>query len=165
VYQLWFINEGILRQSLGCVLALNHGCVEGSSRRNSTYFRPRLLVEVSDHLHALTALPLRKYELPSRLCSNRKRKCFVKGKGKVVPGLFLVEHHAMKTYCGSGGIASRILDLGTRWRCVVSFTTQPLYLQGKSPWYPLDRRLGGPQSRSGRGGEEKNPQPPPGIEP
>jgi len=28
--------------------------------------------------------------------------------------------------------------------------------QGKSPWYPLDRRLGGPQSRSGRGGLEKN---------
>jgi hypothetical protein len=24
----------------------------------------------------------------------------------------------------------------------------PLYPQGKSPWYPLDRRLGGPQSRS-----------------
>jgi hypothetical protein len=23
--------------------------------------------------------------------------------------------------------------------------------QGKSPWYPLDRRLGGPQSRSGHG--------------
>jgi len=35
---------------------------------------------------------------------------------------------------------------------------------GKVPWYPLDRRLGGPQSRSGRGGEE-NSQPPPGIEP
>jgi len=27
---------------------------------------------------------------------------------------------------------------------------------GKEPWYLLDRRLGGPQSRSGRGGEEKN---------
>jgi len=27
----------------------------------------------------------------------------------------------------------------------------------------LDRRLGGPQSRSGRGGEEKNSQLPPGI--
>jgi hypothetical protein len=26
---------------------------------------------------------------------------------------------------------------------------------GKSPSYPLDRRLGGPQSRSGRGGGEK----------
>jgi len=24
----------------------------------------------------------------------------------------------------------------------------------KSPWYPLDRRLGGPQIRSGRGGED-----------
>jgi hypothetical protein len=38
-------------------------------------------------------------------------------------------------------------------------------LQGKSPLYPLDRRLGGPQSRTGRGGEEKNSQIPPGIEP
>jgi hypothetical protein len=37
--------------------------------------------------------------------------------------------------------------------------------QGKSPRYPLDRRLGGPQGRSGRGGEEKNSQPPPVIEP
>jgi hypothetical protein len=48
---------------------------------------------------------------------------------------------------------------------VVSFTPQPLYLQGKSTRYPLDRRLGGPQSHSGRGGEEKNSHPPPGIEP
>jgi hypothetical protein len=32
---------------------------------------------------------------------------------------------------------------------------------GKEPMVPLDRRLGGPQSRSGRGGEEKNSQPPP----
>jgi hypothetical protein len=37
--------------------------------------------------------------------------------------------------------------------------------QGKSPWYPLDRRLGGPHSRYGRGGEEKNFRPPPGNEP
>jgi hypothetical protein len=28
--------------------------------------------------------------------------------------------------------------------------------QGKSPWYPLDRRIGGPQSHSGLGGEAKN---------
>jgi hypothetical protein len=33
----------------------------------------------------------------------------------------------------------------------MSFTPRPLYPQGKSPRYPLDRRLGGPQSRSGRG--------------
>jgi hypothetical protein len=31
--------------------------------------------------------------------------------------------------------------------------------------YVLDRRMGGPQSRSGRGGEKKNSQLPPGIEP
>jgi hypothetical protein len=48
---------------------------------------------------------------------------------------------------------------------VVSFTPRPLYRQGKSPWYPLDRRLGEPQSLSGRGGEEKNSQPLLGIEP
>jgi hypothetical protein len=36
---------------------------------------------------------------------------------------------------------------------------------GKEPRYPLYRRLGGPQSRSGRGGEEKNSQPLPGLEP
>jgi hypothetical protein len=35
----------------------------------------------------------------------------------------------------------------------------------RSPWCPLDRRLGGPQSRPERGGEEKNSQPPPGIGP
>jgi hypothetical protein len=36
--------------------------------------------------------------------------------------------------------------------------------QGKNPWYSLDRKLSGTQSRSGRGGEEKNSQPLPGIE-
>jgi hypothetical protein len=33
---------------------------------------------------------------------------------------------------------------------------RPLYPQGNSPQYPLDRRLGGPQSQSGGSGEEKN---------
>jgi hypothetical protein len=36
---------------------------------------------------------------------------------------------------------------------------------GKIVWYPLDKRLGGPQSRFGRCGKEKNLLPPPGIEP
>jgi hypothetical protein len=56
---------------------------------------------------------------------------------------------------GSGDVAPRILDLGTRWRGVVSFTPRPLYLQGKSPWYPLSRRLGGPQGRSERSGRRQ----------
>jgi hypothetical protein len=71
---------------------------------------------------------------------------------------------AMKTYWGSGGIPPRILDVGTRWRWVVSFMPRPLYSQGMRLRYPLDRSLGGSQGRSGRGGEEKNSQPPTGIE-
>jgi hypothetical protein len=41
---------------------------------------------------------------------------------KVKLSLCLTKHHAMKTYYRSGGIAPRILDLGSRWRWVVSFT-------------------------------------------
>jgi hypothetical protein len=43
-----------------------------------------------------------------------------------------------------------------RWRWVVSVTSWPIYPRGKNHRYPLDRRLGGPQSRSGRCEEEKN---------
>jgi hypothetical protein len=71
----------------------------------------------------------------------------------------------MKAYWGSGCIPPRILWLGTRWRRVVCVTPRPLYSQGKSPWYPSYRRMGGPQSRSERGGEGKNSQPLPGLEP
>jgi hypothetical protein len=67
-------------------------------------------------------------------------------------------------YWGSGGITPRFLwPRHRRW--MFSFTPRPLYPQGKSPWCPLDRKLGAPQSRSGHGGEEKNSQLPPGIEP
>jgi len=38
--------------------------------------------------------------------------------------------------------------------------TQPLHPWRKIPWYPLDRKLGGLQSRSGHHDEEKMPQPP-----
>jgi hypothetical protein len=39
---------------------------------------------------------------------------------------------------------------------VVSFTPQLLYTLENGPRYPFDRRLGGPQSRSGPSGEDKN---------
>jgi hypothetical protein len=71
----------------------------------------------------------------------------------------------MKAYWGSGGIAPRILYLGTRWRWMVSFTPRPLYSQGNNPCYLLNRSLGGPQSRSGRDDGENNSQPLPGLEP
>jgi hypothetical protein len=51
---------------------------------------------------------------------------------------------------GSGWINPRILDLGTSWRLVVSFTPRPLYIP-----YTLYSRLGEPQNRSGRRGGEK----------
>jgi len=38
---------------------------------------------------------------------------------------------------GSGDIASRILDLGTGWRRVVSFTFRPFYPPGKTPLSPI----------------------------
>jgi hypothetical protein len=43
----------------------------------------------------------------------------------------------MKAYWRSGGIAPHILDLGTRWRWVVSFTPPATLPPGKakSPWY------------------------------
>jgi hypothetical protein len=72
-------------------------------------------------------------------------------RGKVVP-----KHYAMKAY-GGVDINPHFLDLGTSWRWVVSFTPRPLYPRGKSPRYPLDRRLGGPQGRSGRCGENSCP--------
>jgi hypothetical protein len=40
----------------------------------------------------------------------------------------------------------------------------PLYTQEKTLQYPLDTRLDGIQSQSLHGVEEKNSQPPPGIE-
>jgi hypothetical protein len=39
-----------------------------------------------------------------------------------------------------------------------------LHAKVKGPWYPLDRRLRGPQSRSGHGGEKQHSQPLPGLE-
>jgi hypothetical protein len=63
---------------------------------------------------------------------------------KVKLYLSLIKHHSMKRWW-SGGTAPGILNLGTRWRCVVSFTARPLYPGGKSPCYPLHRGCVGPR--------------------
>jgi hypothetical protein len=47
---------------------------------------------------------------------------------------------------GEGCINQYFLDLGTSCRWVVGFTPRPLYPRGKSPQYPLDRMLCGPQA-------------------
>jgi hypothetical protein len=109
----------------------------------------------------LIILPL--FQLFNIFCIRQKLKVNVKVKVKL--SLCFKWVPLNEGVLGSGVIAPRILDLGTRRRWVVSFTPRLLHPQGNSPWYPLNRRLGGLQSRSGGGGEEKNSQPPPGIEP
>jgi hypothetical protein len=49
---------------------------------------------------------------------------------------------------------STFFNLGTSWKLLASFTPRPLHPRERKPRFPLDRRLGGPQSRSGRRGEE-----------
>jgi hypothetical protein len=49
-------------------------------------------------------------------------------------------------------IAPRVLNHGTRWKCVVSFTSRRFY-----PRFSLYRKLGGPQNQSGGGGDGKSP--------
>jgi hypothetical protein len=44
---------------------------------------------------------------------------------------------------GTGNIPSRILNLGTSWRWMVSFTPQSPYSREMNPRCPLDKGLGG----------------------
>jgi hypothetical protein len=61
-----------------------------------------------------------------------------------------IRRHMVEWRC-----SSTILDLGTRWWWVDSFTPLLLYPCGKSPWYPSDMRLGGAQGQSGCCGKGK----------
>jgi hypothetical protein len=76
---------------------------------------------------------------------------FKKKRGQNCPCAQLIEYYAMKMY---GGVAVQI-HCSTRWRWVVYFTLWPLYPWGRSPWYPMDRRVGGPKNHSGWCREEK----------
>jgi hypothetical protein len=49
----------------------------------------------------------------------------------------------------------RFLHFGFSWQWVVTFMLLPLYPRRKSPRYLFDKRLGGPQNRSGRCREDK----------
>jgi len=61
----------------------------------------------------------------------------------------------MRTYGGVEVWLHAFLTLAGDGDKKFSFTPRPPYSRGKSPRYPLDRRLGEPLSRSGRGGEKK----------
>jgi hypothetical protein len=67
----------------------------------------------------------------------------------------------MKKYCG---VDVELHDLTSELDGGISFTLRPLYPRGKSQRYPLNMRLDGSQSRSGRDDEEKKTLSLPGIE-
>jgi hypothetical protein len=90
---------------------------------------------------------------------------YIKVKVRLSLCFSLTEHHAIKAYWGSGGVPPRILHLGTRWRCVVSFTARPLYPQERTPGTHWIGGWVGPRVDLDTGGGEKNSQPPPGLEP
>jgi hypothetical protein len=90
--------------------------------------------------------------------SNTLTACRISGfHGKKVKLSLCLANQALRheDVSGSGCIDPHSLDLGTSCRWVGGFTPLPLYPRGKSPRYPLDRRLSGPQSLSGQRGEEK----------
>jgi hypothetical protein len=60
-------------------------------------------------IHEITCIKTSGDEQGEGLLSGGKNK-------KLKLSLCLTKHHAMKTYWWSGGIAPRILDLGTRWK-------------------------------------------------
>jgi len=72
-----------------------------------------------------------------------------------VKSLRFIRNHATNAYWRSEGTALRVLNLDSWWRWMVSFTPRQIYLGRNSPRYPLDRRGGGPQSRSERDAEER----------
>jgi hypothetical protein len=126
-----------------------------SSKWSSKIFRPYFCVYFSSDPCMLHAPP----SSSSLIIHTGKVK------GEIVSVLFYNWTLRHEGVLGSGSIVPRVLDLSTRWKWMVNFTPRPLYPQGKSPWYPLGRRLGGLQSQSERGGERKNSQPLPVLEP
>jgi len=78
-------------------------------------------------------------------------------KSKVVP----VYHR--KAYKGSRGTTPPILKLDTGWKW--STSRLAVLPPGEQPRYPLNRRLGGLQSQSGRFAEDKSPLPLPRFKP
>jgi hypothetical protein len=100
----------------------------------------------------LTHLQVYTQQLSEQMCS----KCKVPVLNQTLPH---------KGAWGSGRIVPCIINLIIGWRWVVSFMPQPLKSPGKSLQYPLNRRLGGPQTQSCCFGEDKNLLAMPGIDP
>jgi hypothetical protein len=69
--------------------------------KNSTLYHFRTHTE-----YKILNVNLLQHRLSHSQCKGKGKD---KGKDKIVPALFLTEHHAMKAYWGSGGIAPLVL--------------------------------------------------------
>jgi hypothetical protein len=121
----------------------------------TTWRTPELFRFEGDDSRTLVARHLKVGIIIHRMCMGCAWQG--EGKGKVVPVL----NYWGEWRYGSTHSLTSTLD-GGEWSASRSGRFTP---QRKGPRYPLDRRLGGPQIRSGRGVEEKNSQYPPGFEP
>jgi hypothetical protein len=140
------ISLNPLKHGIDCIVA-------GSPQLN------RLVLvwsSVPDHTVTLSYFPLSPAVWGKRSEMKRSEMCKVKVKLSLCLTNSALHHEGE---WGSGCINPHFLDLGTSWRCVVCFTPLLLYPRVKSLRYPLHRRLGGPQSQSGRHREENNLDP------
>jgi hypothetical protein len=75
---------------------------------------------------------------------------------KVKSSLCFTKHYVKKTH-GGLGVKIHVLLTSELVRGIQSALCPDCFIPGETALrYPLDRRLGGPQKRSGRRGEEKN---------
>ena len=74
----------------------------------------------------------RRYFLPNCISYRGRHQSFL----PVQKLVFLT--HALKTYRGSGGTAPHILNMGTKWKWVVSLTPRPFQPQERTPVIELE---------------------------
>jgi hypothetical protein len=147
-YRIWVIlidNERVKQSRLSYHVLASVELSEQESDEYSTltYIQPmafqRCLELPCDDLRYSLAAP------PHPLCrlvfSTSLQTCIKKVKLSLCLTNQALRHESV---WGSGCVYPRFLYVGTSWRWVVSFTPLPHYKR----LYPLDRRLGGPQSRS-----------------
>jgi hypothetical protein len=69
--------------------------------------------------------------------------------------LYFSKDHVLTVYVGMNINLQVFSSFGTKWRRMVNLTPWNALICEKSPSYPLDTMLGGPQSMSGCSGGEK----------
>jgi len=118
-------------------------------------------VEVELHIFLHSVLDrLERWGARPRIFNTREAAhCILRGKAcgthsrsgelKVIP------FQAMEVHWGSWGKAPLILNLGTKWRRVVKFISG-CFTPGKETRWPMNRRMGAPQSMCGLFGYQIN---------